>query len=90
MSNKDLNIKINELSSALGTFKGLEISIGKILDDGWEEPQGPTPFPSVTDLRDWDQTLLDRYKPFYMTFCDLCCLCTYGKCDLTGDKKGHV
>ncbi|NIU38957.1 acetyl-CoA decarbonylase/synthase complex subunit alpha, partial [Candidatus Bathyarchaeota archaeon] len=21
-------------------------------------------------------------------FCDLCCLCTYGKCDLTKDKRG--
>jgi acetyl-CoA decarbonylase/synthase complex subunit alpha len=39
-------------------------------------------------MRNWDRMLLERYKPFYMPFCDLCCLCTYGKCDLTGDKKG--
>lgn len=88
MSKKDLNIKIDELSSAIGTFKGLQIQIGKLIDEEWEEPMGPTPFPNVGTLRNWDRTLLERYKPFYMPFCDLCCLCTYGKCDLTGDKTG--
>lgn len=56
-------------------------------DDEWE-PVGPTPMPSLTDLRNWDFRLLDTYEPFYAPFCDLCCLCTFGKCDLTGDKKG--
>ncbi|MBS3976612.1 MAG: CO dehydrogenase/acetyl-CoA synthase complex subunit epsilon [Syntrophomonadaceae bacterium] len=56
-------------------------------DDTWE-PIGPTPMPTLTDLRNWDFRLLDTYEPFYAPFCDLCCLCTYGKCDLTGDKKG--
>jgi len=42
----------------------------------------------MTDLRDWDFTLLQRYKPFYLPFCDVCCLCTFGKCDLSGDKRG--
>ncbi len=88
MSKKDLNIKIDELSSAIGIFKGLQIQIGKLVDEEWEEPMGPTPFPQVSTLRNWDRTLLERYKPFYMPFCDLCCLCTYGKCDLTGDKTG--
>jgi acetyl-CoA decarbonylase/synthase complex subunit alpha len=88
LSKKDLNIKIDELSSAIGTFRGLQIQIGKLVDEEWEEPMGPTPFPHVGTLRNWDRTLLDRYKPFYMPFCDLCCLCTYGKCDLTGDKTG--
>lgn len=88
MSKKDINIKIDELDSALGTFKGLQIQIGRITDEEWEEPMGPTPFPTVTTLRNWDRTLLERYKPFYMPFCDLCCLCTFGKCDLTGDKRG--
>jgi acetyl-CoA decarbonylase/synthase complex subunit alpha len=88
LSKKDLNIKIDELSSAIGTFKGLQIQIGKLIDEEWEEPMGPTPFPQVGTLRNWDRTLLERYKPFYMPFCDLCCLCTYGKCDLTGDKTG--
>jgi acetyl-CoA decarbonylase/synthase complex subunit alpha len=88
LSKKDLNIKIDELSSAIGTFKGLQIQIGKLVDEEWEEPMGPTPFPHVGTLRNWDRKLLERYKPFYMPFCDLCCLCTYGKCDLTGDKTG--
>ena len=88
MSKKDLKLKIDEISSTLGTFKGLEIEIGRIYDDDWEEPLGPTPFPSVSTFREWDRKLLDRYKPFYMPFCDLCCLCTFGKCDLTGNKRG--
>ncbi|MBT9130464.1 MAG: Carbon monoxide dehydrogenase [candidate division WS2 bacterium] len=56
-------------------------------DDTWE-PVGYTPMPQITDLRNWDLRLLDTYKPFYAPFCDLCCFCTYGKCDLTGTKKG--
>ena len=88
MSKKDLKLKFDELSSVIGTFKGLEIEVGRIFDDEWEEPMGPTPFPSVGTLRNWDRKLLERYKPFYMPFCDLCCLCTFGKCDLTGDKRG--
>jgi len=88
LANKNVKLKFDELSSALGTFKGLEIQIGRIVDEEWEEPMGPTPKPSVGTLRSWDRKLLGRYKPFYMPFCDLCCLCTYGKCDLTGDKKG--
>ena len=85
---KDLRWKVGELETSIGTFRNLEISVGKIYSDDWEEPMGPTPMPSVTDLRSWDLRLLDRYKPFYMPFCDLCCLCTFGKCDLTGDKRG--
>ncbi len=56
-------------------------------EDGWE-PVGPTPMPSLTDLRNWDFRLLQTYEPFYAPFCDLCCLCTFGKCDLTEDRKG--
>ena len=88
MANKDVRLRIDELSSSIGLVKGLDIQIGRIVDEDWEEPMGPTPMPSVTALRNWDRKLLDRYKPFYMPFCDLCCLCTFGKCDLTGDKKG--
>jgi acetyl-CoA decarbonylase/synthase complex subunit alpha len=71
-----------------GLIKNLELSIGKVVDDSWTEPMGPTPMPSMTTLRDWDMKLLNRYKPFYMPVCDLCCLCTYGKCDLTAGKRG--
>ena len=81
-------MKIEELKTDIGIIKNLEISIGKIVDDTWEEPEGPTPFPSTVDLREWDFKLLQRYKPFYLPFCDVCCLCTFGKCDLSGDKRG--
>ncbi|MEJ2066920.1 MAG: CO dehydrogenase/acetyl-CoA synthase complex subunit alpha [Deltaproteobacteria bacterium] len=56
-------------------------------EDQWE-PIGHTPMPGVADLRNWDRRLLQTYKPFYAPFCDLCCLCTYGKCDLTGTNRG--
>jgi len=52
------------------------------------EPVGPTPMPEVPDLRNWDRRLLKTYAPWYAPFCDVCALCTYGKCDLTGGKRG--
>ena len=52
------------------------------------EPVGPTPMPEIPDLRSWDMRLLKTYKPWYAPFCDLCCLCTYGKCDLTEGRRG--
>jgi len=88
LSKKDLNIKLKELKTDLGVFKDIEVSVGRIYDETWTEPLGPTPYPSITDLREWDFKILQRYKPFYMPFCDVCCLCTFGKCDLTGDKRG--
>jgi acetyl-CoA decarbonylase/synthase complex subunit alpha len=81
-------LKLKEVETAIGVFRDVEVSIGRIYDDSWAEPLGPTPYPSVVDLREWDFTLLQRYKPFYLPFCDVCCLCTFGKCDLTGDKRG--
>ncbi len=81
-------MKIKELKTDIGIIKDLELSIGRIIEEEWEEPMGPTLYPSITDLREWDLKLLRRYKPFYMPFCDVCCLCTFGKCDLTGDKRG--
>jgi len=56
-------------------------------EDTWE-PVGPTPLPEISDLRNWSMRLLKTYKPFYAPFCDLCCNCAYGKCDLTAGKKG--
>jgi len=55
--------------------------------DPWE-PVGHTPMPELPDLRNWDMRLLKTYKPWYAPFCDLCCFCTYGKCDLTAGKRG--
>ncbi len=83
-----VNVKIKELNSDIAHFRDLSITIGAITKETWVEPMGPTPCPSLTTLRSWDLKLLERYKPFYLPFCDLCCLCTYGKCDLTGNKLG--
>lgn len=52
------------------------------------EPVGPTPMPETADLRNWDMRLLQTYRPWYAPFCDLCCLCTYGKCDLSQGRRG--
>lgn len=88
MVKKGLNLKVEELKTSFGLVKGLELSFDKVLEETWDEPMGPTPFPSITDLREWDFKLLSRYKPFYLPFCDVCCLCTFGKCDLSKDKRG--
>jgi acetyl-CoA decarbonylase/synthase complex subunit alpha len=88
LTTKNVHVKIDEMKTSTGLIKNLELSIGKVVDDSWAEPMGPTPMPSLTTLRDWDMKLLNRYKPFYMPDCDLCCLCTYGKCDLTAGKRG--
>ena len=87
MVKKDLSIKVDELKTSTALFKNLQITIGRV-EEEWEEPLGPTPMPSMTTLRDWDLKLLQRYKPLYLPFCDLCCLCTFGKCDLTKGKRG--
>jgi len=59
----------------------------KIPEEEWA-PMGPTPMPKIADLREWDRVLLKRYPPFYAPQCDVCALCTMGKCDLTGNKRG--
>jgi anaerobic carbon-monoxide dehydrogenase, CODH/ACS complex subunit alpha len=88
MSRESVNLKIGELNSDIARFRNISISIGSVNQEHWQESMGPTPFPTLTTLRSWDHTLLARYKPFYLPFCDLCCLCTYGKCDLTNHKRG--
>jgi acetyl-CoA decarbonylase/synthase complex subunit alpha len=88
LSEKGVHVKVGELKTDVGLVKNLELSIGRLIEEKWTEPMGPTPFPEITTLRDWDMKLLQRYKPFYLPFCDVCCLCTFGKCDLTGDKRG--
>ena len=88
MTLKNVRMKIDELETQLGKFKGLQFTIGRVIEEDLDEPLGPTPFPSIADLRKWDRLLLKRYPPFYLPFCDLCCLCTFGKCDLSQGKKG--
>jgi acetyl-CoA decarbonylase/synthase complex subunit alpha len=84
--------KAKDLKDDFWESKSIDFSFGEIVEktrDSEDEEIliGPTPKPSVTDLRSWDLKLLKRYPPFYSPFCDMCCLCTFGKCDLTG-KKG--
>ncbi len=81
-------IKADEVVTSFGRIRGLEIKVGKVLVEEWEEVCGPTPAPGPLDLREWDRKLLSRYRPMYAPFCDMCCLCTYGKCDLSNGKKG--
>ncbi|MHA2004908.1 MAG: CO dehydrogenase/acetyl-CoA synthase complex subunit alpha, partial [Candidatus Thorarchaeota archaeon] len=85
---KKAHFKADEATTGLGVFKGLEVRIGQIVDDEWDEPMGPTPMPGPTTLRPWDHKLLTKYQPSYMPYCQVCCLCTMGKCDLSGDKRG--
>lgn len=80
-------IKLDELETDLVKAKGIEFVIGRIIEE-WEEKLGPTPMPSLETLREWDLKLLNKYKPFYLPFCELCCLCTMGKCDLSKGKRG--
>ena len=72
---------------AKSEYKKKEIEKTIRANDQWE-PVGPTPMPNMTELRNWDMRLMETYKPFYAPNCDLCCWCTYGKCDLTGENKG--
>ena len=88
MSRKNVQLKVKELKTNIATIKDLQLSFGRLTTETWTEPMGPTPFPSITALREWDHKLLQRYKPFYMPYCDVCCLCTFGKCDLTAGKRG--
>jgi len=77
----------------LDGMENVVINIGKVTteeelaEQEWE-PMGPTPKPGILSLRNWDHRLLKDFPPFYAPICDMCCLCTYGKCDLTGDRKG--
>ena len=87
MHRRGVKIRLDELRTSLGLIKGLEIELGRV-EEEWEEPLGPYPFPTLAQLRDWDLKLLKRYRPVYMPFCDLCCLCTFGKCDLSQNKRG--
>ena len=88
MAKRAISFRIKELETEIGRAKDLRISIGRVFEEDWEEPLGPTPFPSISDLREWDFKLLKRYRPYYLPYCDLCCLCTFGKCDLSKGKKG--
>jgi acetyl-CoA decarbonylase/synthase complex subunit alpha len=88
LKKRNIEVDIKEMKTNLGLMKDIKLSVGGISEKTTEGILGPTPFPSSTDLREWDMKLLERYKPFYMPFCDVCCLCTFGKCDLSNGKRG--
>ncbi|MBN2110893.1 MAG: CO dehydrogenase/acetyl-CoA synthase complex subunit epsilon [Methanosarcinaceae archaeon] len=81
-------------SISIEDLENVQITIGKVVgaiekkasDEGIEV--GPTPKPGISTLRDWDYKLLSRYQPVYTPVCDQCCYCTFGKCDLSGNKEG--
>jgi CO dehydrogenase/acetyl-CoA synthase alpha subunit len=60
---KKAYFRADEADTGLGKFKGLEVRIGTIVDDEWDEPMGPTPMPGPTTLRNWDHKLLTKYQP---------------------------
>ncbi|MFB0544594.1 MAG: acetyl-CoA decarbonylase/synthase complex subunit alpha, partial [Asgard group archaeon] len=68
--------------------ENLELVVGSLITTELDEVSGPTPFPKVETLREWDLKLINRYPMFYAPFTDNCELCTFGKCDLTAGKRG--
>jgi acetyl-CoA decarbonylase/synthase complex subunit alpha len=91
LTEKGGKIVIDEYKGPLGTIKGFEFTMGKIISEGDEsewEPMGPTPKPGIPTLRPWFFELMKRYTPTYMPICDMCCLCTFGKCNLSKGRKG--
>ncbi len=85
--------KISTGHFSIEDLENVQITIGKIVGAieekvAEEGDMGPTPKPSVSSLRDWDYQLLSRYQPVYTPVCDQCCYCTFGKCDLGGNKEG--
>lgn len=89
MANESFSFKAKELKTDILSAKDISIRIGKLPTEEFEEePMGPTPMPSFADLRDWYRILNKRYPPMYAPLCDMCCLCTFGKCDMAKGKKG--
>jgi acetyl-CoA decarbonylase/synthase complex subunit alpha len=90
MSKKGAKIKIDSYKGPMGSIKGFELTTGKVSygDETEWEPMGPTPQPHIPTLRPWFLKMMERYKPAYHPICDMCCLCTYGKCNLSKGRTG--
>ncbi len=73
-----VKVKVDEASQGPVTVKGLEVSIGEVVEEveSWKPPD-------VLDLRSWDVLLVSRYAPKIVPGFVQCALCTYGPCDLT-------
>ncbi|MDO9517244.1 MAG: CO dehydrogenase/acetyl-CoA synthase complex subunit alpha, partial [Methanosarcinaceae archaeon] len=85
--------EISTGSFSIEELENVQITIGSIvgaIEKKMEEEgeMGPTPAPGIIGLREWDHKLLNRYEPVYTPMCDQCCYCTFGTCDLTGNKEG--
>jgi len=90
MVEKGAGVKIDEYQGPLGKIKGFQFTTGKVRfaeEEEWE-PMGPHPKPHIPTLRSWFFRMMERYKPFYMPICDMCCLCTFGKCNLSKGRHG--
>ncbi len=85
---KRIRARFDKVETPLLTATGLDLTIGTLIKNELDEPTGPHLFPQMEDLREWDLKLLDRYPMFYAPICDSCCMCTFGKCDLTAGKRG--
>ena len=81
-------MKVKKGSFVIEGLENVQINIGKIGAEEEQVVEGPTPRPEIISLRNWDYRLLDRYNPVYTPTSDMCDYCTYGKCDLTGNKEG--
>ena len=79
-----------EGSFSVEDMKNVQINIGAVVKEAeeWDQEMGPCPKPGVATLRKWDQVLANRYRIMYAPADDTCTLCTYGPCDLTGNKRG--
>ncbi|MGB9131524.1 MAG: CO dehydrogenase/acetyl-CoA synthase complex subunit alpha [Methanosarcina sp.] len=84
------SFSIEDLESVQITINNIVGAAKEAAEGAKEElgPMGPTPFPSIATLRDWSFTLFDRYEPVYTPMCDQCCYCTFGPCNLEGNKRG--
>ncbi|MDD2339865.1 MAG: CO dehydrogenase/acetyl-CoA synthase complex subunit alpha [Methanosarcina sp.] len=86
--------KLTTGSFSIEDLESVQITINNIVGVAKEAakeelgPMGPTPFPTTAAVRDWSFTLFDRYEPVYTPMCDQCCYCTFGPCNLEGNKRG--
>ncbi len=82
-------LRIGKLDSENISVEDLDLTIGETIDEtaDWE-PIGPAILPGLTDLRDWDHKLMERYRPIYHPACSQCCFCGFGVCDLSDGKEG--
>ena len=81
------SFSISDLENVQITINNIVGAIEKQAEDK-DVDVGPTPKPGVSTLRNWDHQLLSRYNAVYTPMCDQCCYCTFGPCDLSGNKEG--